>query len=490
MVHFYFSLRALLASLLLLVVFSNVSLARDLLPEHVAVVYNEESSRSKECAMLYADLRKIPQNNIIALNVPPQWHDVTEAQYVQYVQDPLILAGKARDMRFPAARIDGLRPIYAMVLMPDLPVRIKNTPEAKLKKGEKPKSVTRRLHESTASSVDSELALLGKRHVKRSSFIRNPAFKQDDHLVMGGFQILSVCRLDSPLGYITKSMIKASVKVEQNGGLMGWTVVDMGGPYASGDKMMAAAAQAAFDRHLPVLTDALRSTFPAHYPMPDSCIAYFGWYESHADGPFRAMPHKDIPRDPQPFSFAPGAIAVHLHSFSAINIRQGRNGWVGALCAKGAAVTAGNVWEPFLSGALRVDIFYDRLLKGYCVAEAAVMATPYLSWQGIVIGDPLYRPFHKNPKPVVYDAFMRASKSLFEKDYDAAKQSFIRARDDSNDQNLRLRANLNLVQLYLLMNKKIEAKALLENIIETYKNSDYVFSAKVLKDRYFKEIKK
>lgn len=490
MLRLYFSMRALLVTLLLAFVFSGMSFARNLLPEHVAVVYNEDSSRSKECAMLYADLRKIPKENVIALDVPMQWHDVTMEQYVQYLQNPLIKAGKQRDMHFPASRGDGLRPIYAMVLMPDLPVRIKNAPPAKLKEGEKQKSVMQRLHETIASSVDSELSLLGKSHVKRSSYIRNPAFTQDDHLVMGGFKMLSVCRLDSPLEYITKYMIQSGLKVEQAGGLKGWTVVDMGGPYASGDKMMAAAAQSAYDYGLPLLTDSLRATLPPHYPMPKPCVAYFGWYEGSANGPFRAVPDKNIPSDIEPFSFAAGAIAVHLHSFSATNIRQGRRGWVGALCGKGAAVTAGNVWEPFLSGTLRVDIFYARLLKGYCVAEAAAMATPYLSWQGIVIGDPLYRPFPKKPKPAAADSFMRAAKSLFKKDYAAAKKGFIRARDHSDDQDLRLRANLCLVQLYMLTNKKAEAKALLETLIDTYKNSNYIYSVKVLKDRYFKEIKK
>ena len=83
---------------------------------------------------------------------------------------------------------------------------------------------------------------------------------------------------------------------------------------------------------------------------------------------------------------------MHLHSFSATTVKKA-NTWAGALLQRGAVVTSGNVYEPLLAGTLRLDVFYDRLLKGYTVAEAGLMATPWLSWQGTILGDPLYRPF-------------------------------------------------------------------------------------------------
>ena len=56
-------------------------------------------------------------------------------------------------------------------------------------------------------------------------------------------------------------------------------------------------------------------------------------------------------------------------------------------------MTVGNVYEPFLGACHRFDIFVDRLLDGYTVAEASWMSMPVLSWQGVVFGDPLYRPY-------------------------------------------------------------------------------------------------
>lgn len=84
---------------------------------------------------------------------------------------------------------------------------------------------------------------------------------------------------------------------------------------------------------------------------------------------------------------------MHLHSFSAADFKVPGKGWSSALLEKGAAVTVGNVYEPFLGACHRFDIFVDRLLDGYTVAEASWMSMPVLSWQGVVFGDPLYRPY-------------------------------------------------------------------------------------------------
>jgi len=52
-------------------------------------------------------------------------------------------------------------------------------------------------------------------------------------------------------------------------------------------------------------------------------------------------------------------------------------------------VTLGNVYEPYLQMTHHFDIFQTRLLAGHTVVEAAYMALPVLSWQNVVLGDPL-----------------------------------------------------------------------------------------------------
>jgi uncharacterized protein (TIGR03790 family) len=118
--------------------------------------------------------------------------------------------------------------------------------------------------------------------------------------------------------------------------------------------------------------------------MPDPAI-YLGWYTEHVAGPM-ARPE---------FRFNRGAIAYHLQSFSGAAIRDAKTHWVGPLLARGACVTAGAVYEPFLGGTPHVDILMARLLAGFSWGEACYMAESQLSWQMCFIGDPLYRPFAK-----------------------------------------------------------------------------------------------
>ena len=93
------------------------------------------------------------------------------------------------------------------------------------------------------------------------------------------------------------------------------------------------------------------------------------------------------------FRFVAGAIAVHIHSFSASTLRDENANWVGPLVSKGAAASLGNVYEPYLQLTSHLDIFNNRLLHGFTFAESAYMSIPALSWMSVMVGDPLYRPY-------------------------------------------------------------------------------------------------
>jgi len=133
---------------------------------------------------------------------------------------------------------------------------------------------------------------------------------------------------------------------------------------------------------IPVVYDNSPGVFPAGYPASD-CALYYGWYAGGVTGPFA---------DPS-FRFVPGAVAVHIHSFSAATLRDPNANWVAPLLARGAAATIGNVYEPYLQLTTHLNAFNDRLLHGFTFAESAYMATPSLSWMSVMVGDPLYRPY-------------------------------------------------------------------------------------------------
>lgn len=350
--------------------------ADDLQPRHVAVVYNQASDFSRECAVRYAELRGVPAAQVVGISCAVR-EEISRKEFDAEVLSPLMRTAAQRNWWLPTLIGQGGNgsgaEIYAMVLMPDLPLKVR----------EDTRPQGQPWQQTTAAAVDSELALFGVRDVPRAGMLKNPYYGQDESFVMSGYPMMLVSRIEAPSKAACRRMIEDPVQVELGGGLWGWLAVDAGGPYGEGDKWMQGVAKAACEKGVPVLLDSARETFPAHYPLPGPLASYFGWYAGEVNGPFADAS----------FRFAKGAVAVHLHSFSATTMKSPVRTWSGPLLERGAAVTLGNVYEPFLGGSHHLDVFYDRLLKGYSVAEAAAMAAPAFSWQCAVFGDPLYRPF-------------------------------------------------------------------------------------------------
>ena len=355
-------------------------------PASVAVVYNADSPLSVRAAQHYCSLRCIPTRNLLPLH-DVSAADVTRQDFDLKIRMSLLLSARERGLMWPAGPQNGRYAIRAMVLMPDLPLRIReDVPPGGKAPGRVP---------GNAASVDSELMLLGA-EFNRNGCLNNPFFRADQELDRAEPAVMSVCRIDAPSETAVFRMMNDPVKVEPRG-LWGWVVVDSGGPYAEGDEWLRGVVKFAQRQNRPLFHESSKHTLAQAFPLMRQTALYFGWYTGSPDGPFR----EGTPGD---FCFMPGAIACHLHSFSAKQIKSAGS-WVGALLQRGAAVTAGNVAEPLLGTCLRYDLFCERLAAGYTVAEAALMATPVVSWQGVVLGDPLYRPFAAGARPTADNPF-------------------------------------------------------------------------------------
>ncbi|MBY0312920.1 MAG: hypothetical protein K2W85_12690 [Phycisphaerales bacterium] len=101
------------------------------------------------------------------------------------------------------------------------------------------------------------------------------------------------------------------------------------------------------------------------------------------------------------YNFLPGAIINSIESYNGRSFNGiGGNPFVGqqqiadALAGTtGATFAVGNVWEPFsLTVADNEQIVRSFLLGNLTWVEAAYTALPVLSWQQIVVGDPLATP--------------------------------------------------------------------------------------------------
>ena len=197
--------------------------------------------------------------------------------------------------------------------------------------------------------------------------------------------MLLVCRLDAPSAETVRHMIVDSIAAEKNG-LWGRAYVDgarnVGTGLVIGDQWLAQIPKDLHKVGVPVVYENTPEIIPDTYPMTD-CALYYGWYTENVAGPF-GRPD---------FRFVPGAIAVHTHSYSAHTLRDPNAAWVGPLFSKGAAASVGNVYEPYLQLTAQLDILNDRLLHGFTFAESAYMSMRALSWMGVMVGDPLYRPY-------------------------------------------------------------------------------------------------
>lgn len=367
---------------------SCAATAWGLTPAQVVVVYNADSPLSEKAAQRYCEGRRIDTSQMVPLRGVKSG-DISRADFERKVKNVLLYAASSRNWRYPSQRGTG-KEVLAMVLMPDIPLRVQESPAVKEARKKKAEAIKRgevkgkvEWTPDEAASVDSELMLLGAEYPLHSA-LQNPFYKKDEAISTAHPPVMAVCRIDGPDEETIAHMIFDPVRVERKG-LWGWTVVDEGGPYKEGEKMFKAVAQAAQQQHQPLFYETSKKTLAHSFPLMQQTAVYFGWYEHRANGPFS-------PAAAPEFRFAPGAVAGHLHSFSCENCKDAKQ-WAPALLKRGAAVTMGNVYEPFLTGCHDFGVFFDRLLKGYCVADAMLMATPLISWQEVTFGDPLYRPY-------------------------------------------------------------------------------------------------
>ena len=92
--------------------------------------------------------------------------------------------------------------------------------------------------------------------------------------------------------------------------------------------------------------------------------------------------------EPPPDTWKPGA-AQDLHSA----YRGSPQSLIGRSRTRRVTGVAGYVGEPFLDGTIRPDILFPAYVGGLNLIEAYYAAMPYLSWQTVVVGDPLCAPF-------------------------------------------------------------------------------------------------
>jgi len=243
-------------------------------------------------------------------------------------------------------------------------------------------------------AVDSELALLYSKlkgaKFQRSGMIANPLFmKRDEPFQHGRFPIYLVTRLAGYDATDVKAMIDRSLAARNRGTF----VLDLS---SKDDKdgnswLRTAAILLPADRALMDETNQL-------VMFKKDVIGYASWGSND--------PHRRV-RD-LGFQWLPGAIATEFVSTNARTFQKPPDNWTyttwqdrlhffagspqglaADLIHQGATGASGNTYEPFLSGCVRPDYLFPAYYQGRNLAESFYIAMPSLSWQGVVLGDPL-----------------------------------------------------------------------------------------------------
>jgi len=396
-------------------------------PNEILIIANKDIAASVHIAKYYCKKRKVPKDNILAVSLGKNLNDtISRNSYERLLAEPI--RKKLSDYEF-AAKIRCLLTTYGVPIKVGQRKPLKNQ-EAKVRQLEKlaeqeknkimrleqtgvsgtskeMKAIKRRLAElqsdidritgkETNASVDSELSMVLFSNYELYRWQPN---RLKDNLLGPFSNTLMVSRLDGPGFELSKGLIDKAITAEKTG-LRGIAYFDSRGVeddkklYSLGhfdQSLRDLAALTGFRTEMVVKQEQTEELFE-----PGSCpqtAIYCGWYS--------------LKKYIDAFDFVNGAIGYHISSLEAADLHDSNSPqWCPAMLTDGITATMGAVAEPYLHSFPEPKQFFLELFNGRCLVEAYYHTKPFNSWQMVLIGDPMYRPF-KNLKKHQGDDFER-----------------------------------------------------------------------------------
>jgi uncharacterized protein (TIGR03790 family) len=351
--------------------------------ENVAIVINENSSSSQRIGEYYTRKHALPSTNVIRIKTSTE-EIIDRLSYLTTIETPIAAALSRQNLQD--------RILY-LVLTKGVPLRV---------------SGTNGVQGSTAS-VDSELTLLYRRMTGQNApipgRIDNPYFlgtrgidqarlfshrEQDIYLVAR----IDAFTVEEALALVDKATAPTAggrVVLDERDALIDHVADDW-----LSDAAARLSAQGVGDRV--VLEKTVKPV-----SVVQQVIGYYSWGSNDPQNRRRKTQ----------MGFVPGALAATYVSSDARTFHEPPSTWtpsdnwkdrsslfegspqslIGDLIREGATGVAGHVTEPFLQSTIRPNILFPAYFAGFNLVESFYLAMPYLSWQTVVIGDPLCAPF-------------------------------------------------------------------------------------------------
>ncbi|HEX3746928.1 MAG TPA: TIGR03790 family protein [Bryobacteraceae bacterium] len=338
--------------------------------ENVLLVANRKSPLSRQIADYYRPLRSVPLANVCYLDSPTD-EEIDWLTYQKTIEAPVGACLTEAGLR---------EKVLYIVLTAGIPLRIAGTGGS--------------LQDAEVSSVDSELTLLYQK-MKGVKFLRkgtvpNPFFgKRDAPFRHPNFPLYLVTRLAAYDWADVKGMIDRSLAAHNRGKF----VIDLrsADDESGNDWLRDAAILLPNDRV--VLDESTRVLYGEK-----NVIAYASWGSNDKSRTRRWLD----------FQWLPGAIATEFVSTNLRTLKRPPDDWTyttwqdhehlwadspqglsADFIHEGATGASGNVAEPFLIGCARPDYVLPAYYEGRNLAESFYLGIAYLSWQDVVLGDPL-----------------------------------------------------------------------------------------------------
>ena len=339
-------------------------------PENVLLVVNKSSAVSRRVGEYYMLRRGIPSRNVCLLEAPER-ETISRQEYDAAVAGPIAACLKSKHLE---------ETILYIVTTLGVPLRIEGSGG----------------REGDQAAVDSELTLLygdlgGAKH-RTAGPLPNPFFRQrDEPFRHPRFAMYLVCRLaaydfDEVKGAIDRSLAAVN---------RGRVVIDMSSPDdGPGNNWLRNAAIL-----LPKSRVIFDETTNVLYNQRD-VIGYAAWGSNDSNRKRRFVG----------FRWLPGAIVSEYVSTNGRTFTRPPDDWnitswkdtehwfagspqtlAADYIHEGATGASGHVYEPYLALTPRPDYLLPAYLGGRNLVESYYLAIPALSWQNIVIGDPLCR---------------------------------------------------------------------------------------------------
>lgn len=349
---------------------------------NVLLVVNETHPDSERVAAHYARVRGVPAEHVLRLKVEAT-DEIDRATFVAKIQAPITtwLQQQAAQDR-----------VLYIVLAKGIPLRIAGTSG----------------RSGTTASVDSELTLLYQRLVGLTPAVdgrvANPYFlgttpaAEARPFTREAFDLYLVLRLDGfTVDDVTGLIDRGAAPVSDGDILLDQRT---GTGAMTGNSWLQQAAELLAKAGLEKRA-VLDMTGVALHGRKN-VLGYYSWGSNDPAIGTRRLG----------FGFVPGAIAASYVSTDGRTFKEPPADWTfgrwterrtffegspqslaGDLIRDGVTGIAAQVEEPFLDAAIRPDILFPAYVAGFNLAEAFYLAMPYLSWQTVVVGDPLCAPF-------------------------------------------------------------------------------------------------